>query len=121
MTHIGRSANGRKRVGRGLIAALVLVAAAACNTGPEEHVFTEHRFERAAHALTLPAGSNCTKNGPDGCESGLCLHVRPEQSDGWLCSARCETDATCPESWRCVRAHPEETQRVCVPAPGKKR
>lgn len=63
-------------------------------------------------------GEDCTASGRAGCGEGVCLHLEPHANRGYFCSARCERNRDCPESWSCTPMVPADPVSYCVPPRG---
>jgi hypothetical protein len=101
----------------------VTVVVAGCSKEPPRPkqlgVVTEFKPVRGATPARA-VGEPC-EQGPEQCQSGLCLHTRPQPQEGWFCSVPCQPDVTgtadaCPYlGFKCVTIHPNPGGRVCVP------
>lgn len=111
-------------VSKKLLAGMWLLVCVSCADKPsaapareraQEDVLTEHRPLHAEKA-TGKLGDDCKQSGSSGCLSGLCLHTQPDPSEGYVCSAKCQSSAECPRDWACGVLHPGTPERYCIPA-----
>lgn len=79
-----------------------------------KEVFTEHRFQKLA-SPSKGLGESCLTGGTSECRTGLCLHYLPGPSEGWVCSASCQSEAQCPVAWSCLSIFPSDGARFCIP------
>ncbi len=98
-------------------AALVALACTSQEGRPSDRgeVFSEHRF-LTANRPTKKLGEDCTVSGKSECETAVCYHVKPHPAEGYICSASCQSDDDCPETWNCRAMLPGAT--FCVPPDG---
>jgi hypothetical protein len=60
-------------------------------------------------------GEDCSAHGASECVGALCVHAKAERGSGYVCSRRCQADAECPATWRCVSVVPGAQEAVCLP------
>lgn len=76
-----------------------------------------HAFQPVTTA-SFEVGEDCSRTGPSGCMSGLCIHYKASLSDGYVCSRTCPNGVgDCPSSFYCQALLPSSPVRVCTPAP----
>ncbi|WP_181790751.1 hypothetical protein [Myxococcus llanfairpwllgwyngyllgogerychwyrndrobwllllantysiliogogogochensis] len=84
---------------------------------PSGEVFSERRPIQAS-SPSKQVGESCDSGHGTACISDICLHTRPEPGVGYFCTQRCESDAQCPQDWRCGQVFPTKGGELCVPPEG---
>lgn len=93
---------------------LMLALASGCvvQESTPQTVVGEHTFLNVSK-VTKAIGSDCSVEGPQGCQSSICIHTGLEKDTGFVCSQACEDDNSCPQGWRCTEVSSES---FCLPA-----
>lgn len=88
----------------------------ACKAPPPELV-TEHKSKVNSNLETqglVGLGGDCS-GGASQCSSNVCLHIRPEIDQGYICSVGCKNDGDCPPAWGCKELYPSPDGLFCIP------
>lgn len=72
------------------------------------------RYQQAI-ATPGPAGTDCTRTGPAGCLSGLCVKQGLERLASRACVNRCEQDEDCGGNEHCVQLSAVDNLWACLP------
>lgn len=106
---------------RGCAVGVVLVLWACTEAPPAPpRQATAWRAATESQALRIGGlGTDCAQGGDGACETGICVHARPEHDQGYFCGAACQADENCPVDWRCRELLPGRPDlSVCIPPPG---
>lgn len=96
--------------------ALMPSACEVPQTGESSPKLLGHNFQ-AVSAATFEVGEDCTRTGPSGCKTQICLHYKEAFDKGYVCSQRCLDTADCPSQFFCQQVLPSSPVRVCTPSP----
>jgi hypothetical protein len=99
------------------VVACCMLTNGCSGVAPErEPSFTEAR-QYVTGLPPVALGLECTDTGRGGCQSGLCLKVKPGPTGRAVCTKACNTDGRdrCPSSWSCLQVRPNAQGWFCVP------